>query len=137
MSQIQPGLTGTASTVVTPELTATHLGSGDVDVYATPAMIALMEAAAVSAIDHLLPEGRASVGVSIQVEHLAATPLGQQVQAKAEIIAVEGRRITFTVQAHDEQELIGKGVHTRFVIDTARFVERIQAKAAGKDAQPE
>jgi fluoroacetyl-CoA thioesterase len=109
-------------------LLATHLGSGSIAVYATPAMIALMESAAVAAIDPLLPEGQASVGVALDVRHLAATPPGQQVRARAEVLAVAGRKVTFKVQAWDEHEIIGEGTHTRYVIDRVRFVERVQAK---------
>ncbi|MBC6935879.1 MAG: thioesterase [Chloroflexi bacterium] len=128
MEQIRPGLTGERTAVVTDDLTATHLGSGGLPVYATPAIIALMEAAAVAAIDHLLPEGQASVGTALDVRHLAATPLGQQVRARAEVTRVEGRQVVFKVQAWDEQELIGEGTHTRFVIDVARFTQRVESK---------
>ncbi len=128
MEQIRPGLTGERTAVVTDDLTATHLGSGGLPVYATPAMIALMEAAAVAAIDHLLSQGQASVGTALDVRHLAATPLGQQVRARAEVTRVEGRRVVFKVQAWDEQELIGEGTHTRFVIDVARFTQRVESK---------
>ncbi|GIL12407.1 MAG: thioesterase [Chloroflexota bacterium] len=128
MEQIRPGLTGERTAVVTDDLTATHLGSGGLPVYATPAMIALMEAAAVAAIDHLLPEGQASVGTALDVRHLAATPLGQQVRARAEVTRVEGRQVVFKVQAWDEQELIGEGTHTRFVIDVTRFTQRVESK---------
>lgn len=128
MEQIRPGLTGERTAVVTDGLTATHLGSGGLPVYATPAIIALMEAAAVAAIDHLLPEGQASVGTALDVRHLAATPLGQQVRARAEVTRVEGRQVVFKVQAWDEQELIGEGTHTRFVIDVARFTQRVESK---------
>lgn len=126
---IQPGVAGEQVTTVTRAQTARHLGSGGIDVYATPAMIALMEAAAVAAIDHLLPEGQASVGTAIDIRHLAATPLGEQVRARAEVVAVDGRQVTFRVQAWDEHELIGEGSHTRFIIDTARFVQRVRDKA--------
>ena len=125
---LKAGLTGEKTTTVTESLTAQHLGSGGLLVYATPAMIALMEAAAVAAIDHLLPEGQASVGTALNVRHLAATPLGHAVRARAVVAGVEGRQVTFTVQAWDEQELIGEGTHTRFVIDVARFTERLQKK---------
>lgn len=130
MDTIHPGIAGEQVTTVTPELTARHLGSGGLSVYATPAMISLMESAAVAAIDHLLPEGEASVGTAIDVRHLAATPLGQQVRARAEVTAVEGREIRFHVQAWDEDELIGEGDHTRFVINVDRFAERVDRKAS-------
>jgi fluoroacetyl-CoA thioesterase len=128
MEDIQIGLKGERSTVVTEALLATHLGSGGVQVYATPAMVGLMEAAAVAAIDPLLPEGQASVGVALTVRHLAATPLGQRVRAQAEVTTVAGRKVTFSVQAWDEHELIGEGTHTRYVIDVGRFVERVRSK---------
>jgi uncharacterized protein (TIGR00369 family) len=128
MDQIQPGLAAEETATVTEALLATHLGSGSIEVYGTPAMIALMERAAVAAIDPLLPPGQASVGIALEVKHLAATPAGQQVRARAEVVAVEGRRVTFAVEAWDEQERIGEGAHTRYVIDVARFVERARAK---------
>ncbi len=128
---IQPGLVGEQVTTVTPELTARHLGSGGVDVYATPAMISLMEYASVAAVDHLLPEGQATVGTAVEVRHLAATPVGEQVRARSEVIAVDRRQVTFRVQAWDEHELIGEGTHTRFVIEVARFWERVQEKTGG------
>ena len=129
MENIRPGLRGEQTTTVTRALVASHLGSGGIDVYATPAMIALMEAAAVAAIDHLLPEGQASVGVELSVKHLAATPPGQRVRAQAEVTGVEGRRVTFAIRAWDEDELIGEGVHTRYVIDIERFLKKVQTKA--------
>ncbi len=131
MDAIHPGLSAEVTTTVTPDRTARHLGSGGIDVYATPAMVSLMESAAVKAIDPLLPEGQASVGVSLEIRHLAATPLGQTVRARAEVTGVEGRRVFFTVQAWDEAGLIGEGTHTRFVIDTARFLERLAERHGG------
>jgi fluoroacetyl-CoA thioesterase len=134
MEQIRPGLFAERTTIVVDALLATHLGSGSLAVYATPAMIALMESAAVAAIDPLLPEGQASVGIALEVKHLAATLPGRQVRARAEVLAVEGRKVTFRVQAWDEQErssstsLIGEGTHTRVVVDTARFMERVQSR---------
>ncbi len=128
MEPITPGLTGEQTTTVTEAQTARHLGSGGVMVFATPSMIALMERAAVAAIDHLLPEGQASVGVMVNVRHLAATPLGHQVRARAEVTGVEGRQISFRVEAWDEKELIGEGTHTRFVIDLARYMQRLESK---------
>jgi predicted thioesterase len=128
MENIRLGLVGEKTTTVSQTLLATHLGSGSVEVYATPGMIALMEAAAVAAIDPLLPEGQSSVGVALDVRHLAATPPGEQVRARAEVIGVDGRKVTFQVQAWDEHELIGEGTHVRYVIDVDRFVERVQSK---------
>jgi predicted thioesterase len=129
MVEIRPGLVGERTTTVHEASLATQMGSGSVDVYATPAMVALMEAAAVTAIDPLLPEGQASVGGALEVRHTAATPPGTEVRARAEVIAVEGRAVTFRVEAWDEYEQIGAGTHTRYVIEVARFMERARRKA--------
>ncbi len=128
MEALRPGLTGEKTTLVAETMTASHLGSGGLAVYATPAMVALMEAAAVAAIDPLLPAGQSSVGTEINIRHIAATPLGQQVRAQAEVTAVEGRQVSFRVRAWDETEPIGEGTHIRFVIDVARFRQRLEAK---------
>jgi len=128
MEDIRPGLAGEKTTTVDNTMLATHLGSGSIAVYGTPALIALMEGAAVAAIDPLLPEGQASVGFALDVKHLAATPAGLHVRARAKVVAVEGRKVTLDVEAYDERELIGKGSHTRYIIDVARFVERAQTK---------
>jgi predicted thioesterase len=113
---------------VSADLTATHFGSGAVEVYATPAMISLMESAALEAIVPYLEEGQTSVGVLVDIRHLAATPVGEKVRARAEVIAVEGRKITFSVTARDEHELIGEGRHTRMIVEKERFLERVRSK---------
>ncbi|OIO91530.1 MAG: hypothetical protein AUK03_10935 [Anaerolineae bacterium CG2_30_64_16] len=129
------GLTGEASVQVTAEVTARHLGSGAVAVFATPEMVRLMERAAVHALaDHLAP-GQQSVGTLVHVKHLAATPLGATVTARAELIATDGRRLTFRVSAHDGADLIGEGLHERSLIDLARFEARVAAKAQSQ-SQP-
>ncbi len=130
MDSIHPGLTGEYQTPVTAALTARQMGSGSLEVYATPALAALMEAAAVAALDPLLQPGQTSVGTTLEVRHLAATPPGMVVRARAEVTAVDGRRVTFAIQAWDERELIGEGVHTRVVVDTERFLSRLEAKRA-------
>lgn len=130
MSDIQVGLVSEATTMVEEHLLATVMGSGSVAVFATPAMVALMEAAAVKALAPALAEGQSSVGVALEIKHLAATPPGQRVRARAQVIKVDGRKVTFEVQAWDEIELIGKGTHTRYVIDVARFMQRAQDKWA-------
>jgi len=91
-------------------------------------MIALMEKASVMAVDHLLPPGQATVGGEIQVRHLAATPQGMEVAVRSELVGVEGRRLTFKVEAFDEREKIGEGTHIRFIIDLARFREKVEVK---------
>jgi len=118
------GLRGEARVVVREEDTAQHLGSGDVAVLATPRMIALME----KAVDHLLPPGQATVGSEIRVRHLAATPQGMEVTVYSELVEIEGRRLTFKVEAFDEREKIGEGIHIRFIIDLDRFREKVKAK---------
>ncbi len=125
---IKVGSTGERHTLVIDSLTAPEMGSGSVHVLATPAMIALMEAAAVAAVDPHLPEGQASVGVELQVNHLAATPPGARVRALAEVTGVDGRKVTLDVRAWDETEQIGAGTHTRIIIDVQRFLQRVNAK---------
>lgn len=125
MKNIKVGLIGESITTVTEDLTAKVMGSGRIDVYATPAMIALMEAASVAAIDPNLSNDKASVGISIDVRHLAATPIGERIIAMAEITHIEGKRVTLEVRAWDEQELIGEGSHTRYVIDVDDFMDRL------------
>jgi predicted thioesterase len=132
-ASIQPGLQGTVSQAIGPEHTAQHLGSGNVQVMATPQMILLMERASMAAVDHLLPEGYCTVGFHLDVRHLAPTPVGFEVQAFAELLEVEGRMLTFRVQVHEqpfgEGSLVGKGTHQRAIINVASFGERVAEKA--------
>lgn len=128
MNEMVKGIAAERSEVVTTERTARHFGSGSVEVYATPAMVNLMEAAALAAIEELLEEGQTSVGVSFNLHHLAATPVGQAVRARAEVTDVDGRKVTFKVQAWDQHELIGEGVHGRMIVNQAKFFGRIQYK---------
>jgi len=128
MEKVVPGLVGEIEMVVREENTASHLGSGNVAVLATPEMVRLMEKAAVAAVDHLLPDGYRTVGVEVNIQHLAATPVGLRVRAQAELTAVEGRKLTFRVEADDEVERIGEGVHRRVVIDVRKFKEKVEAK---------
>jgi fluoroacetyl-CoA thioesterase len=122
------GLIGEASVTVVPELTARHLGSGAVAVFATPEMVRLMERAAVNGLAPHLAPGQQSVGTSVNVKHLAATPLGATVTARAELISIDGRRLLFKVSAHDGMDLIGEGMHERALIDLAKFEARVAAK---------
>jgi fluoroacetyl-CoA thioesterase len=128
MREIKMGLTGELTEVVTDELTANALGSGLVPALATPAMIALMENASVSAIREHLDVGETSVGIEVNVKHVAATPVGMRVRARAEVLSVDKRRVTFRVEAWDDKERIGEGTHVRVVVDEARFRERIARK---------
>lgn len=126
--RLQPGLTGAATVTVTAANTAVALGSGEVEVFATPALAGLMEAAAVDALCGLLENGQTSVGVHLDLQHLAATPVGMHVRAEARLMTVEGRRLTFRVTAADESEQIGAGLHQRVIVDAARFLARTAAK---------
>ncbi|MDX2219312.1 MAG: thioesterase family protein [Burkholderiales bacterium] len=126
--EIPTGQTGTSSLVVGEEHTASRVGSGRVGVLATPVMINVIEAAALAAVEHLLPEGHQSLGTQLDVSHVAATPVGMTVTAEARVTGVDGRIIRFAVVARDEQDIIGSGVHERVVVNVARFDERVQAK---------
>lgn len=128
--QIQPGLMGQVEAIVKTEDTALHLGSGTVAVLATPHMIRLMETAAVQTVDPLLPDGYSTVGVRVDVSHLAATPVGMRVKATARLIAVDGRKLTFEVTASDEREVVGRGSHQRMIIAVASFQQRAASKLA-------
>jgi fluoroacetyl-CoA thioesterase len=125
---IRPGLTGSVEIVVGEEHTAPSIGSGKVRVLATPVMINLIEAAALAAIEHLLPAGYQSLGTRLDVRHIAATPVGMKARATAAVTKVEGRTVTFRVEAHDEKELIGDGTHERVVVNVAKFDQRVQRK---------
>jgi fluoroacetyl-CoA thioesterase len=128
LNAIRPGCSGTADLVVAPEHTAARVGSGRIAVLATPVMINVIEAAALAAVERLLPVGHQSLGIRLDVRHFAATPVGLKVTATAEVTAVEGRTITFRVEARDECEVIGDGTHQRVVGNVARFDERVQRK---------
>ena len=132
LSRITPGLTGTAEIVVGSEHTAPFVGSGRIAVLATPVMINVIEAASLAAVEHLLPAGHQSLGIHLDVSHVAATPIGLRVTATAEVIGVEGRTIKFRVEAHDEIEAIGGGTHERVVVSVERFDERVQRKVRGE-----
>lgn len=133
--ELQPGLIGESVEGVMAANIASTLGSGDLPVYATPAMIALMEAAAVQAVaDHLAPQ-QTTVGVCVDVHHLAATPLGQTVRATAQLVAVDGRRLRFEVFADDQQERIGHGVHDRVIVDRLKFMQRAEVKQRGSGGE--
>lgn len=125
---VAPGLTAEKQETVTDANTAIAYGSGGIAVYATPAMIGLMEGAALAAVDPLLPEGFSTVGTNVTVDHLAATPLGLTVTASATLVAVEGRKLVFEVSATDGVDQIGRGRHERFIIDCAKFLAKTAQK---------
>ena len=128
LSALRVGLRGAAEIVVGDEHTAPFVGSGRVRVLATPVMINLMEAAALDAAEALLPAGHQSLGIRLDVRHYAATPVGMRVRVSAELIKIEGRTLTFRVEARDEKEAIGDGLHERVVVNVARFDERVRRK---------
>ena len=128
---LKEGLSGTAAITVGEEHTAPRIGSGKVPVLATPVMINMMEAAALDAIEALLPAGHQSLGTHLNVGHYAATPVGMGLRATATVTKVDGRTVDFRVEAFDDKERIGDGTHTRVVVNVARFDARVQRKLAG------
>ncbi len=130
LTAVVPGLKGVKEIVVADEHTAPHVGSGKVPVLATPVVVNLLEAAALDAVEHLLPEGMQSLGILLDLRHFAATPVGMRVRAEAEVIAVDGRSIRFRLSAADEVEAISEGTHERVVVTVARFDKRMLDKAA-------
>jgi fluoroacetyl-CoA thioesterase len=128
LSQLQPGRSGRAALVVASEHTAAHVGSGRAPVLATPIMLALMEAAAVDCIESALPAGHESLGVRIEVEHSAPTPVGMTVTATAELTEVSGRTLAFRLEARDDAGVVGKGRHARVIVDSERFRAKVRAK---------
>lgn len=126
--EIAIGMKGTAANLVEREDTAYEVGSGSLLVYATPCMVALMEGAACDAIAEAMPEEKTSVGIELNISHLAATPVGMDVRAEAEVTAVEGNIITFRLEAFDEAGKIGEGTHKRAIVTAQRFLDKVYAK---------
>ena len=122
------GIKGYKEITVTKELTAISLGSGDLEVYATPAMIALMEETASESVKPGLEVGQGSVGTYIAIKHLAATPIGMRVRCESELVEVDGRRLVFNITAYDEKEKIGEGTHERFIISNDKFQSKVNSK---------
>ena len=125
---IEIGIKGHKEQTVTPEMSAARVGSGLVDVFATPMLVALVEQTCYESVLPHLDEGQGTVGTLVNVAHTAATPIGTCVWCESELTEVDRRRLVFSVKAYDEAGLIGEGTHERFVIDTARFMEKLAAK---------
>ncbi len=125
---LRPGIKGTASETVTEEKTAKAMGSGELKVYATPAVIALIEKAAWESVAPELEEGKGTVGTGLNVAHVSATPVGMKVWCETELTEVDGRRLVFSVKAYDDAGVIAEGTHERFIVGNERF----QQKADGK-----
>jgi predicted thioesterase len=127
---LQPGMRGEKTEKVSDENTAESWGSGGLPVYATPAMIALMEGAAARAVQDKLPAGWSTVGTELNVKHLSASPLGLTVKALGELLEVDGRRLCFRVEALDSAGKIGEGTHERFIVENERFLKKTAEKTA-------
>ena len=125
---LETGIKGTNEIIVTEELSAKKFGSGLLPVYATPAMIALMENTAFESVAQYLEEGCGTVGTALNVKHVAATPIGMKVTCETELVKVDGRALTFEVKAYDECGLIGEGVHERFIITEEKFMTKTNGK---------
>jgi predicted thioesterase len=129
---LQPGLAREETFEVKEEHSASHVGSGSLRVLATPWMVAYMETVARSLLGDHLPAGYSSVGVHLDVRHLAPTPVGGRVRVRAEILSIDGLQVTLEVQAWDDQEQVGAGQHQRVVIEEARFLKRVAGKIGVK-----
>ncbi|SDY59953.1 thioesterase family protein [Tindallia californiensis] len=127
---LEIGILGKTELTVTEEKTAVAYGSGGIDVFATPAMIGVMENAALKIADQHLPDGWSTVGTRLDVRHIAATPKGMKVRAEAKLIAVKGKQLTFEVTAYDDEEKIGEGIHDRYIINKETFLNKTEEKKA-------
>lgn len=125
---LKTGMTGEARTMVTEENTALKFGSGTIKVFATPAMIGLMEKASINCVDSSLPEGFASVGTKVEIKHLAATPIGMEVSAGAELLEADGPKLKFRITAYDGKEKIGEGTHSRYIVKLDEFLKKAESK---------
>lgn len=125
---MEPGITNTVTLTVTEKDTAKTFGSGTLDVFATPAMIALMENTAMTSVAPYLAEDEATVGTELNVKHLSATPIGCQVTCQSELTEIDGRKLTFKVTASDPKDVIGEGTHQRFIIKTEKFLAKASEK---------
>lgn len=125
---IETGIKGKQTVTADASNSAKTMGSGSLDVFATPAMVALMEKTAVKSLGAVLEEGQTTVGIALDIKHSAATPLGMTVTCESELVAVEGRKLTFAVTASDERGVIGSGMHERFIVDAERFQEKTNNK---------
>lgn len=124
---IKEGLQAVNEIVVTENDTASKLGSGDLDVFATPSMIALMENTSKKVVEEILPEGYSTVGIEVSIKHIKATPLGMKVKCEAVLEKVDGKKLTFKVEAWDEKGKIGEGTHERLIINVESFMNKIKA----------
>lgn len=136
LDDLKPGLTATVEIVVGTRDTAAHVGSGRIGVLATPILVTLLESAALQAVERFMPPGQQTVGTRLNISHTAATPVGMRVRAHAELIRVEGRKLTFRLHAEDDGEPIADGTHERLIISVERFDQRMQKKMEIRSAKP-
>ena len=136
LDDLKPGLTATVEIVVGTRDTAAHVGSGSIGVLATPILVTLLESAALQAVERFMPPGQQTVGTRLNISHTAATPVGMRVRAHAELIRVEGRKLTFRLHAEDDGEPIAEGTHERLIISVERFDQRMQKKMEIRSAKP-
>ena len=125
---IEKGIKGRREQTVTPEMSAARVGSGLVDVFATPMLVALIEQTCYESVLPHLEEGQGTVGTLVNISHVSATPVGKRVWCESELVEVDRRRLVFSVKAYDDCGLIGEGIHERFVIDTAKFMDKLKSK---------
>ncbi len=123
--EIEVGVIGSMEIVVSKELTAAKYGSGLIEVFATPAMISIMESTAHTSVQKYLPDGFITLGIEVNIKHLKATPVGMKVNCESKLINVGGRKLTFEVNAYDEKGLIGTGLHVRFIVETKKFMDKL------------
>lgn len=135
MQSVSVGLSGSAEWTVTIEMSASAIGSGEVAVFSTPMLVALVEAAAVNALEGHLPDGKTSVGTRMEIAHLAATPVGMAVRSTATLTQVDKHRLVFTAEAWDESEKIGDATHVRYVVDHEKFEASAGKKSEDSGAQ--
>ena len=124
-NKMEKGLTYTSTLVITTEHVAAMMGSGDLHVFATPAMVALMENAAMMAVAEHLPEGATTVGAMINTSHVKPSPIGDTVTTTAVLTGVEGRKLTFSIKAEDSKGVIGEAVHVRYIVDREKFLSKL------------
>lgn len=125
---LEIGIKGTAAVICSRKCCAVSVGSGELEVFATPSMTALMEEAAYRSVAPYLEEGQTTVGTALSITHTSATPIGMSIRCESELTAVEGRRLTFQLTAYDECGEIGSGTHERFIVDAARFMSKTESK---------
>ncbi len=120
------GIEGEKEIIVQTEDTAARYGSGLIEVFATPAMIGLMESTAQQSVQHLLDDGLITLGTEVNIRHLKATPVGMKVNCKSKLISIEGKKLLFEVNASDETGIIGNGTHTRYIVDAEKFMAKLK-----------